>query len=319
MHDVIIIGGGVAAYSAAIFVARRGLSVLVLAKDIGGQANFTDLIENYPGLAETGGLELISKIKKQAESFGAKTLMAEADKIKSISGGFVVTAYGQQYKAQALILAYGKTPRDLGVAGEQEFKGRGVSYCATCDARLFKGKTVAVVGIGDLNLEASLLCSRFARQVYLLSKNDKLIGHASLTKAIGKKKNIKVVTFVRVESIGGKSSVSKLRLMDLRTNSKYSMDVDGIFVELGYVVDSKLVRGLLALDDLEQIKVGKNQETSVEGIFAAGDATNRTYKQAVISAGEGATAGLAAFDWLMHRQGGVGLSSDWTEIKRVKS
>ncbi len=318
MHDVIIIGGGVAAFTAALYAARRGVSVLVIAKDIGGQANSTDLIENYPGLDATGGFQLVSKIKEQAEGFGAKTLVAEAGKIKPIEKGFVVTAYGNQYKATSLILAYGKTPRDLSVPGEEEFKGKGVSYCVTCDAPLFKGKTVAVAGVGDLNLEAALLASKFAKKVYLLSKTDKLIGHSALLKAVSKNKKSELVPFVRIDAIEGKKIVEKLKLTNLRSDLKRTLEVSGIFVELGYVVDSKLAAGLVDLDANEQVIVDHNQATSHLGIFAAGDCTNRHYKQAPVSAGEGATAALAAYDWLMRQKGGSGLTSDWTQIKRVK-
>lgn len=318
MYDLIIIGGGVAAFSAALFAGRRGLKILVLAKDIGGQANHTDLIENYPGISEVGGLELISKIKQQAEKFGIEVVMTEASKVKPISEGLVVTAGDKQYKSQALILAYGKTPRDLGVPGEEELKGHGVSYCVTCDAPLYKNKVVAVVGVGDLNLDAALLVSRYAKKVYLLSKTDKLIGHPGLLKAVGRKSNIEIIRFVMIDSLEGQGRLSKMRLSDLKSGKKTSLAIDGLFVELGYVVDSKLVKGLLKLDELEQVVVNSSHETSVPGIFAAGDATSRPYKQAVISAGEGASAALAAYDYLMHKQGGRGLSSDWTQIKRVK-
>lgn len=318
MYDLIIVGGGVAAFSAALYSARRGLKVLVLGKDLGGQANSTDLIENFPGLDEVGGYELVSKIKRQAEKFGTQTLIAQVSAIKTGGSGFVITAYGKQYKSQAVVLAFGKTPRDLKVPGEEEFKGKGVSYCATCDAPLFKNKTVAVAGLGDLNLEAALLCAKFAKKVYLLSKNDTLVGHPALIKAVSKKSNIEILPFTRIDSIEGKEKISALELTDLRHNHRQKIAVDGLFVELGYIVDSGFVKDLVELDELGQIKIKADQSTSHPGIFAAGDATNRPYKQAVISAGEGAAAALSAYDWLMRKQGGTGLTSDWTQIKRVK-
>lgn len=318
MYDVIIVGGGVAAFSAAIFTARRGLSVLVLAKDLAGQANFTDLIENYPGILETGGYPLISTIKKQAENFGAKVEIAEVTKVKETAGGFVVSAYGKQYKSTALVLAFGKTPRDLLVSGEEEFKGKGVSYCAVCDAPLYKNKTVAVVGVGDIALEAGLLCAKYAKKVYMLSKTDKLTGHPGLVKALAGKKNVELVPFVRIDEIAGKTVVEELKLKDLKLNKPRHLPINGIFVELGYVVKSEFAANLVKLDDLGQIIVGPNQGTSKQGVLAAGDVTNRPYKQAVVSAGEGAAAGLAVFDWLMRQKGGKGLTSDWTEIKKVK-
>ncbi len=318
MHDLIIIGGGVAGFSAAIFAARRGLKVLVIGKDVGGQANFTDLIENYPGREEVGGYELVSTIRKQAEKFGAQFMEAEVSNIKTPAGSFVVSAYGKQYKAKSLILAYGKNPQDLAVAGENEFKGKGVSYCATCDAPLYKNKVVAVVGVGNLAADAALLLSRLAKKVYVLTKTDKFTAHPGLTKVLFKKKNVELLPFAQVEEIKGESHVSSMRLRNLKTQQGFALTLDGIFVELGYVVDSHLAQNIVKLDDRAQIIVDSNQATSVPGIFAAGDATNRNYKQAPISAGEGATAALACYDWLMHQQGQVGLTSDWTEIKRVK-
>lgn len=170
MYDILIVGGGMAAYSAALFAGRRGLKVLVLAKDIGGQANSTDVIENYPGVSTTGGYELVASIRKQAEGWGVQTEIAEAQKLKPVfeGQGFVIQAFGKQYKGKAVILAFGKSPMDLNVPGETELKGKGISYCATCDAPLYKGKTVVVAGYGDFGLEAALLAAKYAKKVYTL-------------------------------------------------------------------------------------------------------------------------------------------------------
>lgn len=318
MYDIIIVGGGVAAFSAALFAARRGLVALIIAKDIGGQANFTDVIQNYPGILEVGGFELVNTIRQQAVEQGAKILVAEVSKIKKVGQEFILTAQSKQYKARALALAFGKTPRDLAVTGEEEFKGRGVSYCCSCDAPLYKNKTVAVVGVGDLALDAALLSAKYAKKVYVLSKTDKITGHPALLKALGKKKNIELIPFVQIQAVKGKDKVESLRLLNLKTQQAKDLLIDGIFVELGYVVKSDFIKDLVAVDELDQIIVDQNQQTSVPGIFAAGDASSRTYKQAAISAGEGITAALAAYDWLMHQGGGKGLTSDWTQIKRVK-
>jgi thioredoxin reductase (NADPH) len=318
MHDLIIIGGGIAAFTAALFSSRRGLSVLVIAKDIGGQANFTDLIENYPGIHATGGFELISKVRKQAEDHGAEVVSAEVSKIKRLEDSFILTAYGQQYKSKVLILAFGKTPQDLGVVGEEQFKGRGVSYCSDCDAPLFKNKVVTVAGIGDISIAAAIHCAKYAKKVYVLSKTDKLIGHPGLVKNLLHKKNVELVPFVQINEIFGANKVEGLKLKDLKTGKEKNLPTNGLFVELGYVVKSEFVKDLVELDEQGQIIVRFDQSTSCPGVFAAGDATNRLYKQAVISAGEGATAALAAYDHLMHLQGGHGLTSDWTQIKKVK-
>ncbi|MBX4205305.1 MAG: FAD-dependent oxidoreductase [Candidatus Doudnabacteria bacterium] len=318
MYDVIIVGGGVAAFTAALFTGRRGLKVLVIGKDIGGQANYTDTIENFPGLPAVGGYELVSSIRSQAEKWGSEYLEAEVTRIKSTETGFVVTAYGSQYKSKTVILAFGKTPRDLGVPGEDELKGRGVSFCATCDAPLYKGKTVAVAGVGDVSLDAILLCSKYSKKVYALSKTDRLQGHPGLVKAISRKTNVELVPFIQIQEVVGTTQLEKLKLHDLATGQQRDLPIHGLFVELGYVVNADFVKDLVQLDDQSQIVVGADQSTNMPGIFAAGDVTNRHYKQAAISAGEAATAALACYDYLARLEGRFGLTSDWTQIKRVK-
>ncbi|OGE73546.1 MAG: hypothetical protein A3I07_01600 [Candidatus Doudnabacteria bacterium RIFCSPLOWO2_02_FULL_42_9] len=318
MYDVIIIGGGVAAFTAGIFTSRRGLKTLIIGKDIAGQANYTDAIENYPGLQEVGGFELVSSIRQQAENFGAEFLIAEVSKVKAVADEFIVTAFDKQYKAQSLILAYGKTPKDLGVPGEAELKGKGVTYCATCDGPLFKNKVVAVAGIGDIAAEAGLICAPFAKQVFILSKTDRLICHPALNKALFRKKNVKLLPFVQIQQLIGEGKLEKMQILDLKSGHQMELDVDGLLVELGYVVDSNFLQNIVKLDEQEQIIVNADQATSYSGIFACGDAINSSYKQAVISAGNAATAALACYDWLMRRQGGIGLTSDWNQIKRLK-
>lgn len=317
MFDVIIIGAGVAGFSASLFAARRGLKVLVIGKDVAGQANYTDQIENYPGLEAVGGFELVNGIRKQAENFGAQFFEAEVSSIKAAAGSFVVTAYGKQYKAQSLILAFGKTPQDLNVPGENELKGKGVSYCATCDAPLYKNKVVAVVGVGDLATDAAILAAKFAKKVYVLSKTDKFNAHPGLTKVLFKKPNVELIPWVQIEQILGGNHVTGLSLLYSKLDQKKNLAVDGVFVELGYVVHSQIVANVVKLDARGQIIIKPDQSTSTSGIFAAGDCTNRPYKQAVISAGEGSTAALACYDWLMRNQGGEGLTSDWTQIKKI--
>ncbi|MBX4191687.1 MAG: NAD(P)/FAD-dependent oxidoreductase, partial [Candidatus Doudnabacteria bacterium] len=186
------------------------------------------------------------------------------------------------------------------------------------DAPLYKGKVVAVAGVGDVAADAGLLLSKYARKVYILSKNDKFNAHPALTKALFKKPNVELIPFIQIQQLKGDSVLKEMDLMDLNTGKVQKLVVDGLFVELGYVVSSNFVKNIVELDEQEQIIVNADQSTSCPGIFAAGDVTNNLYKQAVISAGEGAMAALACYDWLMRQHGGVGLTSDWTQIKRLK-
>lgn len=318
MFDVIIVGAGVAGFSAALYASRRGLKTLVIGKDVAGQANFTDAIENFPGIEEVGGFELVSQIRGQAEKFGVRFLEAEVSKIKAANDSFVVTAYGKQYKAESLILAYGKTPQDLDIPGEQELKGRGISYCATCDAPLYKNKVVAVAGVGDIAADAGILCAKYAKKVYILSKTDKFIALPALTKALFKRKNVELLPNIQIQEILGQEKLTGLKLLHLGSGRQSELALDGLFVELGYMVDSNLMKNIVELDGQDQIVVDQNQATSIPGIFAAGDATSRMYKQAVISAGDAAAAALACYDWLQRKTGNAGLTSDWTQIKRIK-
>ncbi len=318
MYDIIIVGGGVSAFSAALYASRRGLKTLVIGKDVAGQANFTDAIENYPGIEETGGYELVTSIRKQAEKFSVEFLEAEVSKVKPANGEFVVTAYERQYKSESVILAFGKTPLDLAVPGEQELKGKGVSYCATCDAPLFKNKIVAVAGIGDIAADAGLLCAKYAKKVYMLSKTDKIIAHPALTKALFKKPNVELVPFIQIQQLTGEVKLESIEMQNLKTGEQKSLQADGLLVELGYVVDSHFLENVVELDEQGQVLVNLDQSTSCPGVFASGDATSKPYKQAVISAGDGAAAALACYDWLMKKKGGVGLTSDWNKIKRLK-
>jgi thioredoxin reductase (NADPH) len=245
------------------------------------------------------------------------TEIGEAQKLKAVADGFVLQGFSNQYKARAVILAFGKTPMDLNVPGESELKGKGVSYCATCDAPLYKGRTVIVAGYGDFGLEAALLCAKYAKKVYTLSKTDKLIGHPGLAKKVLRHKKIELVPNVQIQEICGEGYLDHIKCHDLKTGKQIKMPAQGLFVEIGYVVKSGWLQDVVTLDEQGQIVIEADQSTSLEGVFAAGDATNRPYKQAVISAGEGASAALAAHDWLMRSRGSTGLSSDWTEIRKV--
>lgn len=293
--------------TAAIYTARRAMKTLVISSDIGGQVSKTLEIENYPGIDKISGTELAAKIKAQAERFGAVFSLEEVKKIIPSQDNFEIKTERAGYKTKTVILTFGKKPRELGVPGEDKFKGRGLSYCATCDAPLFRAKTVAVVGGGNSALDAAILSSKIAKTVYLIHRRDQFRAEEYLIRQVKRMSNIKIILKAEITRISGNDVVSKITLKDGK-----ELPVDGVLVEVGYVVDRSLVSNLLQLDAENQVVVNeKNQQTSIPGIFAAGDITPTPYKQIVISAGEGAKAALAAFDYIQRLEGKRGITADW--------
>lgn len=306
IFDVIIIGGGPAGLSAGLYTSRRALKTLLITRDIGGQISKTPEIENYPGIDKISGIELANKLKAQAEKFGAKIIFEETARISKLKDKFVVETLRNKYEAKSVILASGKKPRELGVPGENEFKGRGVSYCATCDAPFFKNKTLTVVGGGNSALDAALLGSNYAKKVYLIHRRDSFVGEQILIENVKQTKNIEIIYSDEVVEIFGENVVKSIKL-----KSGKEMATDGIIVEVGFIVDHSLVEGLVKVDEKKQVIVNNVQETSVPGIFAAGDLTETPYKQIAISTGEGVKAALSCYDYLQRQQGKRGILADW--------
>lgn len=306
MYDVIIVGAGPAGLTAAIYASRRSLSTLVLSTDIGGQVVKTYDIENYPGFLSTTGLDLIIKFKEQALKFGAKIENREVKKIESKNNIFAVSTSANTYETKSVILAFGKKPKELCVPGEEEFKGRGISYCATCDAPFYKGKDVAVVGGGNSALDAALLLSKYSNKIYIIHRSPEFRGEQHLVNQVKGNPNIEVIFNSEISEIKGNKVVNSVLLKSGR-----EIPVDGIMVEIGYIVDRKLVEGLVSIDQNNQVIVDERQQTSVPGIFAAGDLTQTPFKQVIVSAGEGAKAALSAFDYIQKLEGKKGIIADW--------
>ncbi len=310
MYDLIIIGAGAAGITAAIYSSRRALKTLVISKDIGGQAATTPYIENYPGVDLVGGVELMLKFKAQAEKFGAEFIFGEVASIKREADKFLVRTNDQVYDSRAIILAFGLTPLDLGVPGEEKFKGKGVVYCATCDAPLYKRKTVAVVGGGSSALDAALLLAKISNQVYLIHRRDQFRGEEILVERVKENPKIELVLNSVVKEIKGDRVVESVIVVDNKNNSR-EIKVDGVFVEIGHVVKSDFVRDLVKLNERKEVIVNGRCETSEPGIFAAGDVADIDYKQIVISAGEGAKAALTAYRYLQEKSGKSYSNIDW--------
>jgi thioredoxin reductase (NADPH) len=323
-YDVLVVGGASAGLTAAMYASRQGLKTLVITKDIGGQALLTNAIENYPPFEHIGGFELMQKFEQQARNFGAEFAYEEVLSItehkEGDGGGFIVKTNNKdtEYSGHALILAFGKTPRDLNVKGEKELKGRGVSYCAVCDGPFFKNKKVAIVGAGDPALEAALYLKELASQLYIIHRTDKPVGSEESIDLLLQNKdnnnNNNKISFISnsiVKAINGNSKVESLTLSDSKIKSELNLDVDGIFVEMGYVAKTDIVKDLVQLNGNKEIIVDKYCSTSTKGIFAAGDVTDVPYKQAIISAGQGAIAALSAYNYLQRLKGKPAIRTDW--------
>lgn len=316
MEDVIIIGGGPAGMSAAIYTARRALKTSVITKDIGGQVLMTDLVENYPGMEPIRGFELAQKLKNQAEKFGAKVISAEAIKIEKKENIFTVfTSDNKSYQALAVILAFGLTPRNLDIPGEKEFLSRGVSYCVNCDGPLFKDKVVAVIGGGNAALDGAEYLSRMAKKVYLIHRRDVFVGDETTVELIKNTKNIELILNTEVLEIKGDHVVQSIVIAETNNKEiKKDLIIDGVFVEIGRIAKSDFVRDLVECDERGQIKTDFDGETNIQGIFSCGDITDNNYKQIVIAAGEGAKTALTAYQYIA-KQTGRKATPDWGKQK----
>lgn len=316
-YDVIVVGGAAAGLTSALYASRQGLKTLIITRDVGGQATLTPEIQNYPGFHSIGGLELMQKFLEQAKAFGADVVYDEVTEIVNQEGPcFAVKIRNAALEACAVILAFGKTPRDLGVPGEDVLKGRGVSYCAICDAPLFKGRTVAVAGSGDPAMEAALRLSRLCKKVHLIFAWDRLHGDEELQTQLKARGNIELVPNSKIVEIKGSKQVEAVVLQNTATNARSEVGVEGVFVEMGYVARTEFVRNLVQLNGKREIVIDKNCATNHPGIFAAGDVTDTPYKQAVISAGQGATAAISAYNYLQRLRGRPEIKGDWKTIEK---
>ena len=309
MYDTIIIGAGPAGLAAGIYCGRKKLKTAILTLDIGGQGNLTSHIENYPGALPQSGMELMDKFKVQVDKFGAEFIFGKVKEIKKIETNFEVNlANGEQYKAKTIILTYGKVPRTLGVPGEEEFFGRGVSTCATCDGPLFKDKTVAVIGGGNSAVEAALDLTSYAKKVYLIHRRQGFRADEVTVEKVKNHPKVELVLDSIPIEVKGDKFVKQVIVENTLTKEKKELEIDGLFLEIGYIVDSTMVKDCVKINEKNEIMVNSVGETSCPGIFAAGDVTNTPFKQAIVAAGEGAKAALQTYSYL---SGGKPLPPDW--------
>ncbi len=312
MYDVLIIGGGPAGLTAALYASRQGLKTAVITIDVGGQLLMSPTIENFPATPPLSGFDLANSILEQAKEFGAEVIYDEAVKIEEAEGIFKVKTKSGEHEARTVILAVGKRPRRLNVPGEEKFTGRGVSYCAICDAPLYHGKRTAVIGWGELAYEAASILRNYDNMVYVIHSGKVSPGSEILKRL--EEIGAEVMDNVKVEEISGDLVVRKLILRQLDDEKVKELELDGVFIELGYITDTGWLKGFVKLNEKGEIIVDKFGRTSKEGVFAAGDAADMPYKQAVIAAAQGAIAALSAHNYLRKLSGKPEIKSDWRKL-----
>ena len=317
VYDLVIIGGGPAGLTAAIYATRRKLKTALISMTIGGQMALTNEIENYPGFDLIDGLSLANKMKDQAHKFGAEFLFQEVLGVEKAGEIFTVKTVKGEYEAKSVILAFGLTPRKLDVPGEKELAGKGVTYCATCDGPLFKNKVVAVVGGGNSALEAGEYLSKIAKHVYLINRSEKFRAQPYILDLIKGIKNIEVYCDSQITEIKGETAVKSITLTDSITKTKIEeLAVDGVFVEIGYQPKTDWLKGTVDLNEKGEVVIDSDGATSVAGIFSAGDCSSSQYKQIVIAAGAGAKTALQAYKYIVAKDGKVAVP-DWGKCELI--
>ncbi|MFH0846745.1 MAG: FAD-dependent oxidoreductase [Chloroflexota bacterium] len=301
IYDIMIIGAGPAGLSAAVYVARKKLNAVLVSADIGGQVNNNSGVENYLGYQFIEGPELISKFQEQVSKFPIEQKIGESvTELLKIKGGFeAAIGSGERIQAKAVVLATGKRPKRLNVPGEKEFMGRGVTYCAICDGPLFAGEKVAVVGNGNLALEAALDMVNLAEHISFICPRE-LVGDVALVSKLKAAKNVTIYTGWQVEGISGDKFVGSLSLNNLETGAKKKLALRGVFIEVGLEPSSDMASSLVKLNQRGEVPISCACETTLPGLFAAGDVTDVSGKQIIIAAGEGAKAALSAHRYLQY-------------------
>jgi len=306
IYDTIIIGGGPAGLTAGIYLSRARMDTLLIEKAIpGGQAVLTEIIENYPGFPEgISGPQLMQKMEEQAVRFGLKIEYGEAAEVKIKEDKVkIIKINNQEYKTLTIILASGAEASKLGVPGEEELRGRGVSYCATCDAPFFKDQKIVVVGGGDTAIEEALYLTKFVREVTIIHRRDRLRATKILQERVFANKKINLAWDSVVTKVLGKEKVEGILIQNKKTGEEKEVPCQGVFVFVGNVPNSKFLNELIKLDQKGYILTDDNMMTSQEGIYACGDVRKKILRQVVTACGEGATAAFAAQKYIEEIKG----------------
>ncbi len=300
IYDICIIGAGPGGLSAGLYAGRSELKTLIIEKEtVGGLITTTTEVENYPGSeVDATGTSITQRMYDQAESVGCEFAYDYVSEVQKTEDGFKIVCDLEEYYAKAVIISTGSYPNMAGVEGEETFRGRGVSYCATCDAGFFKGKKVAVIGGGDTAIKEAHYLSRFASDVYVIHRRDELRANISNVRKIEADENVKVLySHVPVE-IKGDKKVTALSLKDLKEDKIYDLELDGVFVFVGYKPNTEFIAGLVELDAGGYIITDEKMQTSVPGIFAVGDVRNTPLRQVITAAADGAVAAVYAEEYI---------------------
>lgn len=300
MYDIIIIGSGPAGLSAAIYAQRACLDTIVIEKNgiSGGQVLNTWEVDNYPGFPGVTGFELSRQFREHANKLGARVVQDEVVQVELSGNVKKVVCEEETYEARCVILASGAHHRTLEVPGEEELRGAGVSYCATCDGAFFRGRTVAVVGGGDAALEDAIFLARMCEKVYIVHRRDKLRGAKRLQERLQALENIEFVWNSETVAIEGNAQVEALRLRQTKTGEERRLDVEGVFIAVGIAPESELYAGQLELDEQGYIRADESGQTSVPGVFAAGDVRTKALRQILTAASDGANCVASAERYL---------------------
>ena len=302
LYDVIVIGGGPGGYTAALYAARANLSVAILEKlSPGGQMGTTDVIDNYPGFPQgVNGFELAMQMKEGAERFGAQTQLAEVTQVELAGQVKTIHTSGGDYQARTVVLATGAHPRELGLPGERELRGRGVSYCATCDGMFYRGKTVVVVGGGNTAVSDVLYLSRLCEKVYLVHRRDTLRASKVYLDPLQKAENVEFVWDSEVKQLLRDQAVTGVRVRNKKTGEERDIPCAGVFVAVGYLPNTELYRGQVELDEAGYVLADETTQTNLPGVFAVGDLRKKPLRQVVTAASDGAVAAHFIEEYLNH-------------------
>lgn len=306
VYDLIIIGADSAGLMAGVYAGRKKLNTLILTKKVGGQSVLTNAIENLPGFEIISGADFILRLRKQAEKYGVKIEEGlEVMGIKKEGDEFVININksSEIYKARAVIIATGRKSRALNIPGEKELTGKGVSFCTICDAPFFSGKDVAIIGSGNSGLESAVDLLKYANKIYILEAAGRIKGDEYLCGKLEESGKVRFITNVCAKEIKGEKFVEKLIYQDIKNGKKEKVDVQGIFINIGWIAATDFLAGFAELNKFGEIIVDcRTMETSVKGVFAAGDATDGIYKQNILAAADGAKAALSVYNYLISKK-----------------